>query len=137
METPDAMTGRIARPQRPLHFQTRRSLAFLQGVPETARLTRQVVEGGFQGFEPAQEDCAVFPAIVPNVFRRRAEVDRTDFARAEKGDARLRAGPLLLADDRQARIEKPEAGAGLRLPGPENVSRHGPERRGFRWDGEG
>ena len=141
MTTPEAMSRRIAGPERPLHFQARRSLAFLQGAPETARLTRQILESGFQGFEPAQDLGGFDLAILSRAFRRASEVNRADFAVSEKRDARLRARHFRLAsrlaDKTQARIEEPEAGAGLACTRADYVLGHGPCQRGFRPDGQG
>jgi len=45
---PHAMARRMAGPQRPLQFQARGLLAALQCAGEPPRLTRQIVERGFQ-----------------------------------------------------------------------------------------
>ena len=57
MPPPLAMAGRMARPHRPLHLQTRGFLAALDRADKPPRLTRQILKGGFHRCEPVQDVC--------------------------------------------------------------------------------
>ena len=113
MSTPDAMSRRIAGSERPLQFQARDFAAPLQGSSETARLTRQIVERIFYGFEPAQEVGGFDLAVFWRVFVCADEVITADCVCAEKRYAGSRAGRFRSADETQARIEKPESRTGV------------------------
>lgn len=119
--TPVAMPGRIARPECPLHFQTRRFASPLQGACETPRLTRQIVERRLKRFEPAPDAGGVFQVVGLRGFWRATEVYRANVTVTEKRDARLLVGGFRPANKTQTGIEKLEGEARLRFAGADDV----------------
>ena len=59
----DAIARRASGTQGHFEFHLRRFLASGQRTHQAFGLTRQIVEGGLQGFEPAQEVCRIFQTI--------------------------------------------------------------------------